>query len=80
VVTGIEHSADQVVVRTEGGETFTAEYAVVTLPLGLLKNGAVAFTPALPEEKAAAIDSMVSWQRRGLCKQESGSSPVVTCG
>ncbi|KAL4859365.1 Polyamine oxidase 3 [Chlorella vulgaris] len=58
VVTGIEHSADQVVVRTEGGETFTAAHAVVTLPLGLLKSGAVAFTPALPEEKAAAIDSM----------------------
>lgn len=80
VVTGIEHSADLVVVRTEGGETFTAKHAVVTLPLGLLKSGAVAFTPALPEEKAAAIDSMVSWQRRVLCKQESGSSPVVTCG
>lgn len=38
----------------EGG-TFRARCAVITLPLGVLKAGAVRFVPGLPEEKARAL-------------------------
>ena len=35
-----------------------AEYAIVTLPLGVLQAGAVTFTPDLPKEKRDAIDAL----------------------
>lgn len=34
---------------------FTAEYAVITLPVGVLKSGAVQFEPPLPAEKQTAL-------------------------
>jgi monoamine oxidase len=54
----IEWSADGVRVVTTTGETFTGDSAIITLPLGVLKRGSVTFTPALPQDKQAAIDSL----------------------
>ena len=45
-VTGVEHGGDKVVVRT-GGETFEGDRAVVTVPLGVLRAGALAFEPVV---------------------------------
>jgi len=38
--------------------TFVADRAVVTLPLGVLKSGAVTFAPALPSAQQAAIGAL----------------------
>lgn len=53
-VTRIEHGESGVKATTQEG-TFEAERAVVTLPLGVLKRGAVSFSPELPEPKQEAI-------------------------
>jgi monoamine oxidase len=53
VVESIEYGEDVRVITDEG--TFTATYAVVTLPLGVLKRGSVTFNPPLPENKQGAI-------------------------
>jgi monoamine oxidase len=37
------------------GTVFAAEYAIVTVPLGVLKAGLIAFDPPLPEEKSGSI-------------------------
>ncbi|MGV3524968.1 MAG: flavin monoamine oxidase family protein [Candidatus Sericytochromatia bacterium] len=37
------------------GSTYTADRVLITLPLGVLKTGELAFTPALPSAKQAAI-------------------------
>eukprot|EP00798_Chlamydomonas_sp_ICE-L_P008635 gene8635-34083_t len=37
------------------GSTYTADAAVLTIPLGVLKKGTVAFNPPLPEAKQEAI-------------------------
>lgn len=50
----IAHDARGVTVRTDG-ETFTADYAVVTLPLSVLRAGDVRFDPVLPDWKRAAF-------------------------
>lgn len=50
----IAHGKRQVEVTTERG-SFTAERAIVTLPLGVLRSGSVEFDPGLPKRKAAAI-------------------------
>ena len=53
-VTGIEYSNRGVVVKTDQ-TSFNAERVIVTLPLGVLKRGLITFSPALPEQKIAAI-------------------------
>lgn len=58
VVTGIGHDGDGTVVRLRGGEEVRGEYCVVTLPLGVLRSGAVEFGPALPQEKRDAVDTL----------------------
>ncbi|MFD7641912.1 flavin monoamine oxidase family protein [Kitasatospora sp. NPDC059795] len=53
-VTAVDRSASGVRVTTDGGE-FEAARAIVTVPLGVLKAGAIAFTPALPDTVAGPI-------------------------
>ena len=50
-------SGDEVVVDTSCG-AFRAARVLITLPLGVLKAGSVAFEPALPERKRAAIERL----------------------
>ena len=53
-VTRIDYTGTKVVVTTSGG-IVEANYALVTVPLGVLKNNAIAFQPALPADKQAAV-------------------------
>lgn len=53
-VSQIDYGAEGVRVTTDQG-IFEAEQAIVTLPLGVLKQGSVAFVPALPPQKQEAI-------------------------
>lgn len=61
-VTKVEHGPDGVRVHASGpgNRTFQlrGKSAVITLPLGVLKSGAIVFDPPLPSEKAAAISRM----------------------
>lgn len=57
VVTHIDHSGKQVVVTTHKG-VHTADRVIVTVPLGVLKKGAIGFTPALPPEHTLAIQQI----------------------
>jgi monoamine oxidase len=57
VVTAIERREDGVTVKTASG-AHEAQRVVVTLPLGVLKAGAVAFTPPLPARKREAIERL----------------------
>ena len=50
--------SDGVELQLAGGGTLRARRAVITVPLGVLKAGDVAFEPPLPEEKADAISSL----------------------
>lgn len=54
IVREINTSNSSVSVITEQGN-FTADVAIVTLPLGVLKSGKVKFSPSLPADKQRAI-------------------------
>ncbi len=54
IVTRIEYNAPSVKVMTNR-DSFEADRVVVTLPLGVLKRGAVEFSPGLPARKQQAI-------------------------
>ncbi|MEL6177856.1 MAG: FAD-dependent oxidoreductase [Myxococcota bacterium] len=53
----IGHDPHGVWVNTDRGE-LTADFGLVTLPLGVLKAGTVGFTPPLPSWKRSAIDRL----------------------
>lgn len=55
----IDYSGDQIKVYTSQGE-FWAKQGIITLPIGVLKQGAVEFIPALPESKLIAIKNIGS--------------------
>ncbi|XP_019848757.1 PREDICTED: lysine-specific histone demethylase 1A-like isoform X2 [Amphimedon queenslandica] len=62
-VTAINYSADGtevIATSTESGctNTFKADAVVVTVPLGVLKAGAITFQPPLPEWKQQAINDL----------------------
>ena len=57
----VEHvaiSAGGVAVRTVDGTTEHGSHAVVTVPLGVLKQGTPRFTPGLPADRLAAIERL----------------------
>lgn len=57
VVNTVRYGGDGVEVETSAGR-FMADKAVVTFPLGVLKQATVKFEPPLPESKQAAIDRL----------------------
>lgn len=57
IVREIHTSNSSVSVITEQGD-FTADAAIVTLPLGVLKSGKVKFSPPLPADKQRAIQRL----------------------
>ena len=57
IVQKIAYTGSGVTVTTNQA-TFTADAVIVTLPLGVLKAGTVAFDPVLPAEKLRAIQRM----------------------
>ena len=60
IVDGIDYSGEQIQVATQG-ETFSADRVIITTPVKLLQNGMITFTPALPDSKQDAIDTVTVW-------------------
>ena len=50
--------ADGVRVIADGGEDYSADVAVITLPLGVLQSGRLRFAPALPPMKKEALSGL----------------------
>ncbi|WP_231970914.1 NAD(P)/FAD-dependent oxidoreductase [Mycobacterium sp. E3198] len=56
-VTGIARRDDSVIVRA-GNRSFEGPAAIVTVPLGVLKSGAIAFDPPLPDPQLRAVNAL----------------------
>jgi monoamine oxidase len=54
----IEYDAEGAAVYTLNGDQYEASRVIITLPLGVLRNGDVTFDPPLPERKQQAIDGL----------------------
>jgi monoamine oxidase len=57
-VTGLSYSDSGVSLKLGTGESLTADRAVVTVPLGVLKRGSITFDPLLPLAHRSAIDGI----------------------
>lgn len=58
VVTAVSIAGKGAAVRLADGEVVSADQVVVTVPLGVLKAGAIAFEPALPLGHREAVDGL----------------------
>lgn len=52
------YEEDGVWIETAAGEELEADYAICTVPLGVLKAGKIAFDPALPPSHARRVDRL----------------------
>ena len=60
IVQSIDYSGDQIVVNTQNGQ-FIADKVVISVPLKILKDGDISFTPKLPQSKLNAINNVIVW-------------------
>ncbi|MCX6522672.1 MAG: FAD-dependent oxidoreductase [Actinobacteria bacterium] len=58
VVAAVTDDGARAIVTTDAGEVVEGGAIVITLPLGVLQAGSVAFTPPLPESHAIAISRL----------------------
>lgn len=58
VVSSVAIDAGGAVVRSDDGEELQADRVVVTVPLGVLQEGVIAFDPPLPDDKQRAIRAL----------------------
>ncbi len=56
-VTSINYAADKTIITTSQGD-FEADYVLVTVPLGVLKQNVIAFSPGLPAATQNAINKV----------------------
>ena len=56
----IDYEGSKVIVRTQS-TAYAADKVIVTVPLKMIQNGSVKFTPSLPKNKLKAIDSALVW-------------------
>lgn len=57
-VNAISYEGEMINVSTKGGQSFSADRVVVTVPLTILKSGDINFTPSLPNTKLEALEKM----------------------
>lgn len=57
VVEGIRYGDDGVTIDLPSG-SIAASHVIVTVPLGVLKAGSIAFSPTLPQDKRTAIERL----------------------
>ncbi|GDX83509.1 amine oxidase [Deltaproteobacteria bacterium] len=54
-VTRVDHDADGVTVTCADGTTYAADAVIVAVPITVLRDGDITFSPALPDDKLTAI-------------------------
>lgn len=60
-VNAINYSGDRVSVSTTNGAIYSANKLIVTVPISVLKNRDIVFTPELPQQKQNSIDNIDYW-------------------
>lgn len=54
----IDYAGAKIILTDQIGKTYEADRVVVTVPLKILQDGVISFTPALPSTKLAAIENI----------------------
>jgi monoamine oxidase len=58
VITDIDYSSNSIVITDSNLNTYTADKVIIAIPITMLKNNSINFTPALPAEKTEAFSKI----------------------
>ncbi len=61
IVKSIDYSGDQVIITTQNGE-YKADKVIISVPLKILQDGDIGFSPTLPKGKMDAINNTRIWE------------------
>ncbi|WP_052158202.1 flavin monoamine oxidase family protein [Lacinutrix jangbogonensis] len=61
IVQSIDYSGDQIIVNMQSGQHMT-DKVIVSVPLKILQDGDISFTPNLPQDKLNAISGTTIWE------------------
>lgn len=61
VVSAIDYSGDQIIVDTQHGQKM-ADKVIVSVPVQVLRDGDITFSPSLPQSKQDAINNVALWE------------------
>jgi monoamine oxidase len=54
-ITSINYAGEIITIKDKGGNEYQANKVIVTVPLSILKNGGISFSPGLPGDKVSAM-------------------------
>lgn len=60
-INAIDYSSNEIVVTAANGQTYSADKVIVAVPVKILQNGMINFTPTLPNPKQQAINNIKVW-------------------
>lgn len=60
IVKSIDYVSDKITIKTQN-DVFEADKVIVTVPVKMLQNNAITFTPQLPKDKQEAIRDVTVW-------------------
>ena len=60
IISSIDYAGNRVLIET-GDEVFSADKVIITVPVKILQNSSIDFTPALPSNKVDAINDVTVW-------------------
>lgn len=60
-INSINYSGDKVVITDTNNQSYCAEKLIITIPIKILQNGFVSFSPPLPNSKQQAINNTTVW-------------------
>ena len=60
IVKSIDYTGDIITLKTQN-DIFDADKVIITIPVKMLQNSAISFTPQLPEDKQEAINDVTVW-------------------
>jgi len=61
IVQSIDYSGDKISIKTQGGE-FQADKVIISVPLKILQDGDISFSPSLPNDKQEVINGATIWE------------------
>jgi monoamine oxidase len=61
IVQSIDYSGDKVIVNTQSGQR-TADKVIISVPVQILRDGDITFSPNLPQSKINAINNVEMWE------------------
>ncbi len=60
-ITAVDYSGETITATTDSGESYSSDKILITVPLRILQDNDITFTPGLPSNKQTALSEALMW-------------------